>query len=685
MAAQSGEGAVDLFSQHGAGKFVGKGHGREGEQEIRAGAPFGGKAIMAAEKEDEVAAEGFAFLDHLNEPGAVVEFASGVEENLVRGGVAGEEIVAAGVDFTHGDGGPALGAFEKLGGYGIRVFVAGFTDKEQFNPHSRYYKCSTHMPTELTIRTQDGSTRSVPLKDQSISLGRATTNELCYPEDFGLSRQHLVFERNGNDWQVKDLGSKNGTLVNGFRIAAATPLSNGDLILAGHLQMTFGGLDPVDTMSQTVVFVEKADVESAPSNTVVSKLTEVNPAQSLTNDRHAAALVRAGRELAGHRPLNELFQLILDLSVEAVGGSRAVLMTLEGEELVPRANRGEGFRISKTVRDQVIREKASLLVRDTAMDDVFKLQASIVMQRVRSFMAVPLQTNEKVIGLLYIDMPDITREFSKEDLSLLTVMANVAAIRIEHARLNEVEQAERMMAKELGQAGEIQRRLLPAAAPKVAGMDLAGYNVPCRTVGGDYFDFFQLPNNKVALVVGDVAGKGMPAAMLMSSLQARLQILMETSESPAEIVTKLNRSISGNCPDNRFITFFLAIVDPATGETSYCNAGHNPPILVRASGMSEMLEGGGIILGILPIAQYSEHRTEMRSGDTLVLFSDGVSEAMPAGSDEEFGEGRISMSILNRASAPAERMIEGVLEDLQVWCAGAPYADDVTLLIAKKL
>jgi phosphoserine phosphatase RsbU/P len=537
---------------------------------------------------------------------------------------------------------------------------------------------------ELSIRLQDGATRTVPLVDANIGLGRATTNDLCYPEDFGLSRQHLVFEKVGGQWQVRDLGSKNGTVVNGFRIVAATPLSNGDSIHAGHLQITFGS-KVEDTMNQTVVFVEQADVESAPSNTVVSSLQEVTPAQSMSNDRHAAALVRAGRELADHRPLGELFQLILDLSVEAVGGSRAVLMTLEGDELMARANRGEGFRISKTIRDQVLREKNSLLVRDTAMDDVFKLQASIVMQRVRSFMAVPLQTNEKVIGLLYIDMPDITREFSKEDLSLLTVMANVAAIRIEHARLNEVEQAEKIMSKELSQAGEIQRGLLPSSAPKVPGMDLAGYNLPCRTVGGDYFDFFHLSDGKIAVVVGDVAGKGMPAAMLMSSLQARLQILVETDENPASIVTRLNKSISGNCPDNRFITFFLAIINPATGEIRYCNAGHNPPLLVKANGLTEKLEGGGIILGILPIAQYTEHGSSIHSGDTLVLFSDGVSEAMPNGSDEEFGESRISTAILNRTGLNSHQLIGGVIEDLQVWCAGTPYADDVTLLIVKKL
>lgn len=540
------------------------------------------------------------------------------------------------------------------------------------------------MALELNIRLQDGTSQTFPLLADRYGLGRANTNELCYPDDFGLSRQHLAFERNGAQWVLRDLGSKNGTLLNGFRISAPTPLSPGDLVQAGHLQILFGG-EETDTMSQTVVFVERADVESAPSNTIVANLSDLNPAQSMSSDRHAEALVRAGRELAGHLSLNELFTLILELSVDAVGGSRAILMTLEGDELVPKANRGEGFRISKTIRDQVIRDKRSLLVRDTALDEIFKQQASIVMQRVRSFMAVPLQTNEKVIGLIYVDFPDITREFSAEDLSLLTVMANVAAIRIEHARLNEVEQAERLMAKELSQAGEIQRKLLPPRPPKVPNMDLAGFNLPCRTVGGDYYDFFNLPDGKVVLAVGDVAGKGMPAAMLMSSLQARLQILVESDENPASIVQRLNRSIAANCPDNRFITFFLTSIDPATGEMRYCNAGHNPPLLIRANGLTERLEGGGIILGILPVAQYSEQRATIRPGDVLVLFSDGVSEAMPTGIDEEFGESRISMSILNNYSRPAGEMIDALIQDLQNWCAGTPYADDVTLLIAKKL
>ena len=178
------------------------------------------------------------------------------------------------------------------------------------------------------------------------------------------------------------------------------------------------------------------------------------------------ALIRAGREFAGHRPLDELFQVIMDLSVEAVLAGRGVLMTLEkGGLLEVRAHRGDGFKISNTVRDRVLNEKASLLVRDAQIDQALREHMSIVEQKVRSMIAVPLQTNDRVIGLIYVDSPHLIREFSREDLNLLTVMANVAAIRIEHARLNEIEEAERAMAKDMQQAALIQKALLPSQAP----------------------------------------------------------------------------------------------------------------------------------------------------------------------------------------------------------------------------
>jgi phosphoserine phosphatase RsbU/P len=358
---------------------------------------------------------------------------------------------------------------------------------------------------------------------------------------------------------------------------------------------------------------------------------------------------------------------------------------LEGEELVPRAARGEGFRISGAVRDRVIKEKTSLLVRDARLDEAFAGRMSIVQQQIRSMLAVPLQTDDRVIGLIYLDSPHFVHEFTKDDLNLLTVMANVAAIRIEHTRLAEVEQAERILARDLEQAAVIQRGLLPVSAPVVPGLDLAGYNAPCRTVGGDYYDFLTYPDGRVAMLVGDVAGKGMPAALLMSSLQARVQVLFDDPVDLAALVTRLNRIITSNCPSNRFISFFFGVLDPKTGVLTYVNAGHNPPLLVHRTGDVEKLEGTGVILGILPVAKYEQRTCTLEPGDVVVLFSDGVTEACTPDTDEEFGEDRLAAALAELKDLPAQSIIESINQQVQEFTAGAPPADDITLVIAKRL
>jgi serine phosphatase RsbU (regulator of sigma subunit) len=396
------------------------------------------------------------------------------------------------------------------------------------------------------------------------------------------------------------------------------------------------------------------------------------------------ALIRAGRELAGHRPLAELFPLIMDLSVEAVMAGRGVLMTLDGEELNVRAARGEGFKISSTVRDRVISQKESLLIRDAQLDHALREHMSIVEQKVRSMIAVPLQTNDRVIGLIYVDSPNAIREFTREDLNLLTVMANVAAIRIEHARLNEIEETERAMAKEMHQAALIQERLL-GTAPAVQGLDIAAKTVASRAVGGDYYDFIKYPDGRVALMVGDVAGKGMPAALLMSSLQARVHVVFEEPDDLAKKMARLNKSTCANCPDNRFITFFACIADPQTGDVVYTNAGHNPPLVVRANGEFEMVQGaGGMILGILPMAQYQEAHVRLEPGDTLVLFSDGVTEEADP-QDNQFGEERLAKLVASLHDRPATEIVQEIHRAVREFTQGAPAADDITVVVARRL
>jgi serine phosphatase RsbU (regulator of sigma subunit) len=539
------------------------------------------------------------------------------------------------------------------------------------------------MARELLILCPDGSMKTVALTGERVSIGRSSAAELCFPEDAGLSRLHFAFEAQGDEWTVQDLGSKNGTFVNNIPLKARLILKPSDRVTAGHIVIVYApdaaGLDP------NLVVFEGGESGSPTTSTLVTSLEGAlsNGAMALGAAAAMQALIRAGQELAENRPLTELFPVILDLAIQAVNAQRGVLLILEGDTLVPRARKGEGFRISTAVRDRVLKEKSSILVRDAQLDEAFKSRMSILEHKVHTMMAVPLQTKQRIIGLIYLDSPFVLREFTTDDLSLLTVMANVAAIRIENVRLAEVEEAERIMQRDLSQAAEIQGRMLPDEAPGVPGADLAGFNAACRTVGGDYYDFFPYTGSRVGLALGDVSGKGMPASLMMMALHARVQVLAENPGDLAAFMTRLNKATCAQCPANRFITFFFSVLDAATGELAFANAGHNPPIVIRASGESQLLEGGGPVLGVLPIAPYSEQREHLGPGDVLVLYSDGVTEANNANFDE-FGEERFIEVLKRHRHEPAAGIVTAVTNALGEFAAGAPQADDITLVVAKR-
>jgi len=330
----------------------------------------------------------------------------------------------------------------------------------------------------------------------------------------------MLLERDGEDWTVRDLGSKNGTFLNGVRIADKQRLKPGDRIVTSRVALTY---EQAKAGANRTVFFEGLG-SSVPSNVTVAMTLESLLKSEGRDPKLAAepgakewaspltALVRVGRELTARRPLVELYPAILGLALEACGARRGVLLTLEKGTLVAQASRGEGSGSAAPCATACWMARTPCWSATRSRTRRCGSQFSIIEQRVRTLMAVPLQTDDKVIGLLYVDSPPLTREFTSDDLNLLTVMANVAGMRIERERLAEVEQAERLMAAELEQAAEIQRNLLPAAAPVVAGLELAGYNAACRTVGGDYYDFLTYPDGRIGVVIADVAGKGMPAA-----------------------------------------------------------------------------------------------------------------------------------------------------------------------------
>jgi serine phosphatase RsbU (regulator of sigma subunit) len=547
---------------------------------------------------------------------------------------------------------------------------------------------------ELFISTAEGTPTKVELVEGSLKLGRSADNDLAYPEDPWLSRFHLCFELKGPDWFVRDCASRNGTILNASQVREPQRIKAGDRIYAGHLTIDVRE-QVVDTKPPVISFTQNDGERITREATIITSLDRVlgksgtlpiaKPVASLSTARVVGALIRAGQELALHRSLEGLFGIILELALSAVEAKRGVIMTLEdGGELMVRASQGEGFLISTAIRDKVIKGKSSLIISDAQLDDALRQQESIVMHRVRSMVAVPLQTADRVIGLIYVDNGAVIRHFSQEDLELLTVMANVAAIRIEHARLAEVEQSEKLMELELNQASEIQQTLLPTGAPHYEGYDLAGSNISCRTVGGDYYDFIPYKDGRLGLVVGDVSGKGMGAALLMSSLQARVQMLRETTPEPDVAVATLNRSIAERCPVGKFITFFFGLLNCDDGTLTYSNAGHNYPVVLRNNGTVEQLKGNGLVLGLFPSVRYELKQARIERGELMALYSDGVTEAnSPDG--EEFGEEGLSDFLRAHQSLPCDEIVKGLVEEVRSWHGSSSFADDFTLLLVKRL
>jgi serine phosphatase RsbU (regulator of sigma subunit) len=490
---------------------------------------------------------------------------------------------------------------------------------------------------------------------------------------------------------VSDLKSKNGTLLNGEPVREWRRLRPGDVITLGEHTLTF-----------CTESAEEDEEEREPEGTRVFSVKELSainthPAIDLTElqrqNRVLAILSKAASELVVHRPLDELFELVLDLLLEAVGAERGAILLLEGGPPHPviRASRSRSgdplTRVSRSIARRAMEERVSLLLPNVLEDVRFKSEDSILASGIRTAMCAPLwftatgEGRDSVIGLVYVDSLQHSHSFTEDDLRVLTALANVAAAKIENVRLLEESMEKRHMEEDMRMAAEIQNGLLPREAPLVPGWDLAGCNRPCRTVGGDYYDF-AVEDGRLLLALGDVSGKGTGAALLMTVLRAAVRGHW-TEPSLADAVARINRTVCQNVPSSKYVTFFLAGLDPASGRLDFVNAGHNPPILVRKDGSVETLSDGGLVLGLFENIVYDGGRVEMRPGDTLVVYSDGVTETWdPDG--EEFGEEGLLPFVVRSRALGAEALQNAILREIEGFEAGARATDDRTIVVLKR-
>jgi phosphoserine phosphatase RsbU/P len=557
---------------------------------------------------------------------------------------------------------------------------------------------------DLIVKYPDRATDTFALGRLRITIGRSARNDLCIPDPFA-SRVHAEVRREGDQYFLQDLGSANGTLYNGESVEGSIPLTGGGRIQIGETEIVFddgGGVggatmiqDPASTpVPEATIALSSADhttsglleaIEGARTNPGEA------PKRSVRQSDLLALISKVGVTLLASATLNETLQQVVSLVFEAVPADRCLIMMRDegGEELkvsVARLRDRDGgvgeIRVSRTIMDEVVGQGKSVLTAD-AQHDPRLMSSTMTLQGIRSVLAVPLSVGQKVFGIIYADSPMGEGRFTREHLEVLTMLASVASIRVENARLAEERMERERLEQELQLASEIQQRFQPTAPPQVRGYELQGISFPCYEIGGDYYDFIERKDGRLIIALGDVSGKGTAAALLMSSLHAAVHAQAAFNNSIVDTINAVNQYLAENTPSNRFVTLFYAELDPETGGLAFLNAGHNPPLIVHAAGTVEQLASGGLPLGINPTAEFREGRTQINPGDVLVIYSDGVSEAYnPEG--EEFGTARLWEVVSRNLDASAAGIRDRIESALTKFSQGTPAADDITLVIVKR-
>ncbi|MDQ3474694.1 MAG: SpoIIE family protein phosphatase [Acidobacteriota bacterium] len=559
---------------------------------------------------------------------------------------------------------------------------------------------------ELIVRFPDRPPDHFPLGRLRITLGRSARNDLCVPDPFA-SRVHAEVRREGDEYFLQDLGSANGTLYNGLTVQGSVALTAGGRIQIGETEIVFDDGTYNSSMGATMITdnsssIPEATIALASGDRTTSGLLEAiegartKPEEIVASRANKqgdllALISKVGITLLASASLNETLDQIVSLVFEAVPADRCLLMMREdsGQELrvaVARLRDRVGevgeIRVSRNVLDEVVMRGKSVLTSDAQHDPRFA-SGTVVLQGIRSVLAVPLGVSDKVFGIIYADSPIAEGRFTEDHLKLLTTLASVAAIRVENARLLEAQLQQERLERELQLAMEIQQRFQPTAPPIVPGYELQGISFPCYEIGGDYYDFIKREDGRLVIALGDVSGKGTAAALLMSSLHAAVHAQAGSHDTLVETISAVNRYLADNIPPNRFVTLFYAELDPASGSLSFLNAGHNPPLIVHAAGTVEQLASGGLPLGIKRDAEYREGRTQLQLGDVLVIYSDGVTEAAsPSG--EEFGPTRLYEVVSRNIDASAAGVRDRIESALTKFSQGTQAADDITLVIVKR-
>jgi phosphoserine phosphatase RsbU/P len=543
----------------------------------------------------------------------------------------------------------------------------------------------------LEVVSPDGARRYVRVTQTPFLIGRgAETGNHLQLSDRRISRNCAALVIEAGRLYIEDRGQRRGLFVNGEKVESRQ-LSDGDSI-------TFGLEDSYEILFRSGT---AAGEESIPN--LLTRIEHITSSEPVGGGlRKLNLLLEATTLLHSQLPLDSVLGTMLDHAVSVTDADRGMLLEADatGALKVRLARRTGGQRLppesitpSQTAIQLALRQHSPVVTEDIERADIDLQSAqSIIAQRLRAVVVIPLfavhrstsdssgtPTFGHSLGVLYLDSRR-PAAFSKLDRQILDALAADAASILDNARLVIRERERQRMEEQINIARDIQQALLPRNFPDHPHFAVAGCNYPCLSVGGDYFDVFPLENNRTAFLIADVSGKGLGAALLTTMLQGALSA-MTLGTDPARVFNHVNRFLCDHAEVGRYATMFFGILDD-DGHLEFINAGHPSPFLIRHGVAEEPFSEGSYPVGLVPEAEYTTARLKLEPGDTMVLFSDGVTEAMDP-DEQMFGVPRLKEVLTGMTECPLDQVQKCVLEAVENFARGASQADDLTLLVVR--
>jgi len=553
---------------------------------------------------------------------------------------------------------------------------------------------------QLFIYPKGRDSFSYDFNKDKVTMGRSGENDISISDPF-CSGLHAQIARAGNDFILKDNESKNGTFLNGDKITSEMKLEEGDEILIGSTRIVFNkklstNVELTDDSSSaninTIMNLEEV-LRKTEASTTIKATEKAFDIEEIKKEHKALSIIsEVSKTLVLHKPLNELLEHIMDLICENLPMDRGVLMVKGGNPVqyipkVIRINnsslRDKKINVSQSIVDMAVNKHSAILVSDVQADPRFKAQESVIRFNISSAMCVPLWNNKEILGIIYADRISLHKQFNEEDLKLLTLLSNLAAVKIENARnIEKIIEKERIE-KELDTAAEIQRNFLPKKEPEIEEYEISGRNIPCYQVGGDYYDYISIDSDRIGIAIADVSGKGVGASLLMASLRASLHSEIGKDTAIQDMACRLNDFVNRSSAINSFITFFFLELNKKNGDFRYVNAGHNPPIFIDKKGIIHCLGSCGLSLGMFPSKSYEWKKGHLAPGDMVVLYTDGITESRSE-KNEEFGEDGLKDFIKTHRKKPPSEIMDKLFERLNEFTSGTERMDDMTSVIIKR-